>query len=227
MRRVYFGLSGSAANETNIKLVWYYNNILGRPEKNKIISRHRGYHGSGGLVTGSLTGLPFFHKFFYLPLNLVRLTTTPHYYRQSHEGETEEAFSKRCADELETLILAEGLDTVLKERNILEHVRDVGPYWLSRNESRIGGHPILGEVRGVGILSAVELMRDPKARVPFEPELQMGARAAAALLENGVIGRAMPHGDILGFAPPLIITRDELTSSSTPSRNRLTRRSAR
>ncbi|TIL79812.1 MAG: aminotransferase class III-fold pyridoxal phosphate-dependent enzyme, partial [Mesorhizobium sp.] len=99
---------------------------------------------------------------------------------------------------------------VLKERKILEHVQDVGPYWLSRMKAELEGHPIVGEVRGVGILSAVELMRDPKARVPFEPELQVGARAAAALLENGVIGRAMPHGDILGFAPPLIITRAEI-----------------
>ena len=56
MSKVYFGLGGSDANETNIKLVWYYNNILGRPEKKKIISRWRGYHGSG-LMTGSLTGL--------------------------------------------------------------------------------------------------------------------------------------------------------------------------
>ena len=56
MSKVYFGLGGSDANETNVKLVWYYNNILGRPEKKKIISRWRGYHGSG-LMTGSLTGL--------------------------------------------------------------------------------------------------------------------------------------------------------------------------
>ncbi len=61
MSKVYFGLSGSDANETNIKLVWYYNNILGRPEKKKIISRWRGYHGSG-LMTGSLTGLNCFTK---------------------------------------------------------------------------------------------------------------------------------------------------------------------
>ena len=47
MSRVYFGLVGSDANETNVKLVWYYNNVLGRPEKKKIISRWRGYHGSG------------------------------------------------------------------------------------------------------------------------------------------------------------------------------------
>ena len=67
MSKVYFGLSGSDANETNIKMVWYYNNILGRPNKKKIISRWRGYHGSG-LATGSLTGLDIFHKKFDLPI---------------------------------------------------------------------------------------------------------------------------------------------------------------
>ena len=70
MSKVYFGLGGSDANETNIKLIWYYNNILGRPEKKKIISRWRGYHGSG-LMTGSLTGLELFHKKFDLPLTQV------------------------------------------------------------------------------------------------------------------------------------------------------------
>ncbi|MUZ75505.1 aminotransferase class III-fold pyridoxal phosphate-dependent enzyme [Agrobacterium vitis] len=331
MRKVFFGLSGSDANETNIKLVWYYNNILGRPQKKKIISRHRGYHGSG-LVTGSLTGLPFFHQFFDLPLDLVRHTTTPHHYRQATEQESEEAFSKRCAGELEALILAEGPETVgafigepvlgtggivpppvgywtaiqevldkyeilliadevvcgfartgekfgshlygmrpdfvtiakglssaylpisgsiigervwsvleqgtekhgplghgwtysghtlcaaaalanlqvMEKRNILDHVRDVGPYWLGRMKAELEGHPIVGEVRGVGILSAVEFMKDPKGRIPFEAGLQVGARAAAALLENGVIARAMPHADTLGFAPPLIITRAEV-----------------
>ena len=61
MSKVYFGLGGSDANETNVKLVWYYNNVLGRPEKKKVISRWRGYHGSG-LMTGSLTGLELFHQ---------------------------------------------------------------------------------------------------------------------------------------------------------------------
>ncbi|HEV2897965.1 MAG TPA: aminotransferase class III-fold pyridoxal phosphate-dependent enzyme, partial [Pseudaminobacter sp.] len=111
-----------------------------------------------------------------------------------------------------TLCAAAALANIqlLKEKNILEHVRDVGPYWHARMRAELEGHPIVGEVRGVGILSAVELMRDPKGRVPFEPEIQVGVRAAAALLENGVIGRAMPHGDILGYAPPLIITRKEI-----------------
>ncbi len=75
MSKVYFGLSGSDANETNIKLVWYYNNILGRPEKKKIISRWRGYHGSG-LMTGSLTGLELFHNKFDLPLPQVLHTAS-------------------------------------------------------------------------------------------------------------------------------------------------------
>ncbi|RUY95164.1 aminotransferase class III-fold pyridoxal phosphate-dependent enzyme, partial [Mesorhizobium sp. M7A.F.Ca.CA.001.12.2.1] len=86
----------------------------------------------------------------------------------------------------------------------------VGPYWQDRMKAELAGHPIVGEVRGVGILSAVEMMRDPKQRIPFEPDLQVGVRTAAALFENGVIGRAMPHGDILGYAPPLIITRKEI-----------------
>ena len=67
MSKVYFGLGGSDANESNIKLVWYYNNILNRPKKKKIISRWRGYHGSG-LITGSLTGLGIFHNKFDLPV---------------------------------------------------------------------------------------------------------------------------------------------------------------
>ena len=79
MSKVYFGLGGSDANETNVKLVWYYNNILDRPEKKKIISRWRGYHGSG-LVTGSLTGLELFHKKFDLPLDRVHHTTAPYYF---------------------------------------------------------------------------------------------------------------------------------------------------
>src|SRR3546814_7983267 len=78
MSKVYFGLSGSDANETNIKLIWYYNNILGRPEKKKIVSRWRGYQGSG-LRTGSLTGLELFPKKFDLPLAQVVNPEAPHY----------------------------------------------------------------------------------------------------------------------------------------------------
>ena len=82
MSKVYFRLSGSDANETNIKLVWYMNNILGRTEEKKVISRWRGYHGSG-LMTGSLTGLELFHKKFDLPLEQVAHTEAPYYFRRS------------------------------------------------------------------------------------------------------------------------------------------------
>jgi L-2,4-diaminobutyrate transaminase len=111
MSKVYFGLSGSDANETNIKLVWYYNNILGRPEKKKIISRWRGYHGSG-LMSGSLTGLHLFHKKFDLPLEQVIHTEAPYYYRRPNTDMTEEDFVGHCVYELEQLIEREGADTI-------------------------------------------------------------------------------------------------------------------
>ncbi len=111
MSKVYFGLSGSDANETNIKLIWYYNNILGRPEKKKIISRWRGYHGSG-LMTGSLTGLDLFHKKFDLPLAQVVHTESPYFYRRTDPTQSEEAFTAQCAAELEALIAREGADTI-------------------------------------------------------------------------------------------------------------------
>ena len=111
MSKVYFGQSGSDANETNVKLIWYYNNILGRPEKKKIISRWRGYHGSG-LVTGSLTGLELFHKKFDLPLAQVIHTEAPYYFRRPKQDMSEEAFAAHCAAELEELIQREGPETI-------------------------------------------------------------------------------------------------------------------
>ena len=111
MSKVYFGLGGSDANETNVKLIWYYNNILGRPEKKKIISRWRGYHGSG-LVTGSLTGLELFHKKFDLPLDNIIHTEAPYYFRRENLEQTEEQFVAYCVGELECLIAREGADTI-------------------------------------------------------------------------------------------------------------------
>jgi L-2,4-diaminobutyrate transaminase len=104
MSKVYFGLGGSDANETNVKLVWYMNNILGRPQKKKIISRWRGYHGSG-LVTGSLTGLELFHKKFDLPLAGIIHTDAPYPYRRPDPAMSEEEFSAHLAAELEKLIV--------------------------------------------------------------------------------------------------------------------------
>src|ERR1700754_1439700 len=77
MSKVFFGNSGSDANDTQVKLVWYYNNARGRPTKKKIIARKRGYHGVT-IVSGSLTGLPGLHAGFDLPLSFVKHTTAPH-----------------------------------------------------------------------------------------------------------------------------------------------------
>ena len=330
MSRVYFGLSGSDANETNIKLVWYYNNILGRPNKKKIISRWRGYHGSG-LMTGSLTGLELFHKKFDLPLAQVIHTEAPYYFRRTDAAMDEQAFSAQCAAKLEDLILAEGPDTiaafigepvlgtgglvpppegywaaiqaVLKKYDILliadevvtgfgrlgsmfgsthygieadiitiakgltsayaplsgsiisDKVWDVlargtdengpighgwtysahpigaaagvanlelidslslvdnagttGAYFKQAMTDAIGDHPHVGDVRGEGLMLAVELVADREARTFFDPALTTGYKIAAALLKRGVIARAMPQGDIIGFAPPLCLSTVE------------------
>src|SRR5258708_7553782 len=111
MKKVYYGLSGSDANETQIKIVWYYNNVKNRPNKKKIISRQRGYHGSG-IVTGSLTGLPGFHQCFDLPIERVKHTVCPHWYRHAPAGMNETQFVAYCVDELEKLIAHEGADTI-------------------------------------------------------------------------------------------------------------------
>jgi len=331
MSRVYFGLSGSDANETNIKLVWYINNVLGRPEKKKIISRERGYHGSG-LMTGSLTGLPLFHNAFDLPLDRVLHTVCPHYWKYAEPGMSEEEYSKACAAKLEDLIVAEGPDTVaafigepvmgtgglivppknywqeiqavldkydvlliadevvtgfgrlgswfgsehygmkpdiitiakgltsayaplsgsilgervvevldqgsdtfgpighgwtysahpigaaagvanlkvLEDENMVDHVRGIGAYFQNSLREKFTDHPMVGEVRGEGLLAALEFVAEKEPRRFFEPAQKVGAKMSAAMLENGVIARAMPHGDILGFAPPFCITEDEV-----------------
>ena len=330
MRRIYWGLSGSDANETNIKLVWYMNNVLGRPQKKKIVSRLRGYHGSG-LMTGSLTGLPLFHKAFDLPLPGVLHTACPHYWRHAKVGESERDFSQRLAGELDALILAEGPETIaafvaepvmgtggiipppegywreiqkvlraydilliadevvtafgrtgeyfgshlygiepdlitiakgvtsaylplsgvivgervwaaleqgadelgaighgwtysahplcaaaananldiLDREDLVGNAKRVGAHFLASLRAALADHPMVGEVRGVGLLAAVEFVADREKKAALDPALKVGAKVAAAALDEGVIARAMPHGDILGFAPPLILTRDE------------------
>ena len=109
--KVFFCGSGSEANDTQIKLVWYLNNALGRPHKKKIISRVKAYHGVT-VAAASLTGLPTNHRDFDLPLPGFLHAGCPHHYRFAQDGETEEAFATRLAAELEALILKEGPDTV-------------------------------------------------------------------------------------------------------------------
>jgi L-2,4-diaminobutyrate transaminase len=330
MSKVYFGLGGSDANETNVKLIWYYNNILGRPNKKKIISRWRGYHGSG-LVTGSLTGLELFHKKFDLPLSQVIHTEAPYYFRRPDAAMSEEQFSTHCAKKLEELIAKEGADNiaafigepvlgtggivpppkgywaaiqaVLKKHDILliadevvtgfgrlgsmfgsdhygmepdfitiakgltsayaplsgsivskrvwevlergtdeigpighgwtysahpigaaagvanlrlvddlgliKNARETGAYFLKALRDTLSEHPMVGDVRGEGLLAAVEFVEDKSARKLFDPARKIGPQVATALAKRGVVGRAMPQGDILGFAPPLCLSRGE------------------
>ena len=331
MSKVYFGLGGSDANETNVKLIWYYNNILGRPEKKKIISRWRGYHGSG-LVTGSLTGLELFHKKFDLPLAQVIHTKAPYYFRRDDLAQSEAAFVAHCVAELEALIEREGAETiagfigepvlgtggivpppegywaaiqaVLKRHDILliadevvtgfgrlgtmfgsdhygmepdiitiakgltsayaplsgsivsnkvwkvlEQGTDengpighgwtysahpigaaagvanlkliddldlianagaVGAYLRTAMKDALSDHTHVGDIRGEGMLCAVEFVKDKDSRTFFDAADKIGPQISTKLLDQSkVIARAMPQGDILGFAPPFCLTRDE------------------
>lgn len=344
MSKVYFGLGGSDANETNVKLIWYYNNILGRPEKKKIISRWRGYHGSG-LVTGSLTGLELFHKKFDLPLAQVVHTEAPYYFRRDDLDQSEEQFVAHCVAELEALIEREGADTiaafigepvlgtggivpppegywaaiqeVLAKHDILlvadevvtgfgrlgsmfgsEHyglkpdlitiakgltsayaplsgsivsdkmwkvleqgtdengpighgwtysahpigaaagvanlkliddlglilnAGETGAYFNKVMAEAVGDHAHVGEVRGAGMMCAVEFVKDRDSRSFFDASDKIGPQIAAALLEQGVIGRAMPQGDILGFAPPFCLTPAEAEEVAEKTRVAVTK----
>lgn len=330
MSKVYFGQSGSDANETNIKLVWYYHNVLGNPLKKKIISRWRGYHGSG-LMSGSLTGLPLFHNKFDLPLDKVLHTTSPYYYRRENAELNEAEFSAYCANQLEELILREGPDTIgafigepvlgtggivpppqgywqaiqdvlrkydilliadevitgfgrlgtmfgselcgikpdlmtiakgltsayaplsgsivsdkvwkvlekgtdelgpighgwtysahpigaaagvanlelLDQLNLIANAKEVGTYFVETMREAVGGHSNVGEVRGEGMLCAVEMVCDKANRVFYEPAGKVGPIIATSLLNQGVIARSMPHSDIIGFAPPLCLSNQE------------------
>ena len=111
MSRVFFGASGSDANETQLKLIWVYNNLRGKPEKKKVIARWNAYHGSG-VATASLTGLPGMHNLFDLPKGPILHVSAPYYYRNAPDGMSERDFSRQLAKELEDLIEREGGDTI-------------------------------------------------------------------------------------------------------------------
>ncbi|NQW14666.1 MAG: aspartate aminotransferase family protein [Rhodobacter sp.] len=330
MSKVYFGLTGSDANETNIKLVWYYNNVLDRPLKKKIISRWRGYHGSG-LMTGSLTGLELFHNKFDLPLSQVIHTEAPYYYRRENLDQSEPEFVVHCVAALEEIIEREGADTIaafigepalgtgglvpppagywpaiqdvldkhdilliadevvtgfgrlgsmfgsehygmkpdiitiakgltsayaplsgsivserfwkvleegtdklgpighgwtysahpicaaagvanlklIDDLNLVQNAGEMGAYLKKALTDAVGDHANVGEVRGDGLLLAVEFVEDRDSRTYFDAAKKVSYALNAALLSRGVISRAMPQGDILGFAPPFCLTYAE------------------
>ena len=98
---------------------------------------------------------------------------------------------------------------LIDDLNLIENVRDVGPYLKASLTQALGDHRHVGEVRGEGLLAAVEFVADKADRVFFDPAEKIAPRLAAAHLQQGDIARAIPQGDILGFAPPLCLTRAE------------------
>ena len=328
MSKVFFANSGSEANDTAIKIIWYVNNALGRPEKKKIISRQKAYHGVT-IATASMTGLPNNHIDFDLPIDRVIHTNCPHYYRFGEELENEQEFATRCAEELRNLIEREDPNTIaaffaepvmgaggvipppksyfekiqpiLQEFDILFVVdevicgfgrtgnmfgtetynlkpdmitvakalssgylpisalmvnEEIFQVLVSESEKigifghgfTYGGHPVpcsvaletlriyeetqiiaqikepsamlqkglkrftthdlVGEARGVGLLGALELVKDKNTKQPFEIPKGVGAYLMKRCQENGLITRAL--GDTLAFAPPLVINSDQI-----------------
>ncbi|PIW27033.1 MAG: aspartate aminotransferase family protein [Rhodospirillales bacterium CG15_BIG_FIL_POST_REV_8_21_14_020_66_15] len=328
MSKVLFANSGSEAIDLSIKLVWYVNNARGKPEKKKLIARQKGYHGVT-VAGASLTGLPHLHGDFDLPIARVLHTDCPHHYRFAEDGEDEQAFATRCADNLEKLILAEGPETVaafyaepvmgaggvivppkgyfekiqavLKrhdvmliadevicgfgrtgnmwgsttfgmksdmvtmakaltsgyipmsalmiseeiyrdlvrqseafgvfghgstyaghpvaaavaletlaiyaERDMVGHVQSVSPV-LQQGLRAFKDRPLVGEVRGIGLIGAIELVRDKDAKAPWPKETAIGAKCQEFCYEEGLVLRAV--GDSIAFCPPLIATAGDV-----------------
>lgn len=328
MSKVFFANSGSEANDSAVKLVWYYHNAIGKPAKKKIIARKNAYHGVT-VVAASLSGLINNHRDFDLPIDRILHVDCPHHYRYAEVGETEEAFATRLADNLEKRILEEGPDTVgafiaepvmgaggviVPPATYFEKVQQVLAKYqvlliadevicgygrtgemfgsttyglrpdiltsakalssgyvpisavmvnekvhaaVAANSGKIGtfghgftysGHPVssaialetlqvyedenilahvqalapkfqkglrayasrrfIGEVRGVGLIGALELVADPATRTCFDPAQKAGARLAELALAQGLIVRAM--GDAVAFCPPLITTAEQI-----------------
>ena len=342
MARVFFGLSGSDANDTEIKLVWYYNNVLGRPAKKKIISRVRGYHGVTTL-TGGVTGLDNLHDGFDLPLPMIRYTRAPHRLWEAEPGMTDAEFSAALAADLEALILAEGPETVaafiaeplqaaggviippegyfaaigevLRKYDVLliadevvsgfgrlgqwfgtevfgmqpdlitlakgitsayvplsaslvsPRVADVlaagsekygvlghgytysahpvaaaaalanldiierdnlvgqaakrGGYLQTRLREAFADHPLVGEVRGLGLIGAVEFVASRSPLRAFDPAQRVAARVTAASRAAGVLTRALPASDTISFSPPFIVTEEEIDEMVAVTRRAL------
>ena len=334
LAKAFFVNSGAEANETHIKLIWLYNNTLGRPAKKKIISRRLSFHGAT-LATASMTGMPNAHACFDLPLDRFLHVDCPHYWRDGRPGETEEAFAGRMVDRIEALIMAEGPDTIAafvaepvqaaagvvlppttyferlqdvlrrhdilfvvdevvtgfcrtgnmfasdtynlrpdhlslakgltsaylplaaalisddvyrvaregtagvglfahghthsgnpvgaavaleaikiyEERNLAAHTRHVGAR-LIEGLRRFADHPLVGDVRGVGLLAGVEMIKDKVNRTPFDAALKIGALLYERALAHRLMVRQCP-GDTVAFCPPLIVTEadvDEIVS---------------
>jgi 4-aminobutyrate--pyruvate transaminase len=328
LTRVFFTNSGSEANDSVIKMVWYMNNALGRRKKKKFIARNRAYHGIT-IAAGSLTGLPNNHIDFDLPAIPVRHLTCPHHYRFAEPGEMEADFTARLIAEAEAVICEEGPDNIaafigeplmaaggvippptgywqgieslcrkydillvadevicgfgrlgatfgcqyygftpdimvlskqitssymplaavvfteavynaiadnsarigtfghgftasghpvatavglenlkiLEERDLVGNAARVGQAFQARL-AELADHPLVGEVRGAGLIAGLELVADKQTHRAFVPAGKIGARAFAAAHRHGLIVRAI--GDVVALCPPLIITEEQV-----------------
>jgi L-2,4-diaminobutyrate transaminase len=331
LSKVFFGTSGSDANDTNFKLVRYYNNLRGKPDKKKIISRRGAYHGLTA-ASGSLTGIPMFHKAFDLPLRGVRHTACPHFFRFGEAGEDEDAFTRRTVGKLKDMILREGPETVaafiaepimgtggcflpprgyfaqvqevldendilfvvdevitgfgrtgewfatglyslkpdivtlakgitsayfplsasvisekvwnvlrdasaefgpvmhgftysghpvggavamanldiMERENLIENSAAMGVYFRQQLRERFGDHPYVGDIRGEGLMMALELVADRKAKRFFDRGKGVHRIIQKKALEAGVMVRALPFVEAISFSPPLCITPAEI-----------------
>jgi 4-aminobutyrate--pyruvate transaminase len=329
MSKAFFANSGSEANDTAVKLVWYLSNAEDKRGKKKIISRQKAYHGVT-VASASLTGLPKNHEDFDLPIANILHTDCPHYYRFAEAGESEEDFATRCAENLRKMIEDEGPETVAafiaepimgaggvilppetyfekvqavldkydiffiddevicgfgrtgnmfgadtyglvpdmmslakalsaayqpigavlvdeeiyrvlvkgseqvgtfgtgftysghpvpaavaletlriyEERNIIEHVRAVSRRFQERL-SQFAEHPLVGEVRGVGLIGGVELVKDKRTHENFDPTLKVGPLVTAHAAAQGLIVRPLIN-DTIAFCPPLIIDETQI-----------------
>ena len=343
---VFFCNSGSEANDTIVKLVWYHWNLRGRPEKKKIIARRGAYHGVT-LAATSLSGLPYMHALFDAPLPGFLHVGKPHFYREGRPDESEAEFTARQARELDELIVAEGPETVaafvgeplmaaggvieppegywaaiqevlarhdvllvadevvcgfgrlgapfgsefygirpdfmtlakaitssyfpvsaavvsdrvwdvfadasdergpvshghttslhpvgaaaalanldiLEREGLLRRAAEIGPGFQRALRAATADHPLVGEVRGTGLIAAVELVADRTTREPFPPAEKLGMRLHRLALEEGVICRAV-GGDSLAFCPPLVITEGECGEAIARFRRALDRLTA-
>jgi 4-aminobutyrate--pyruvate transaminase len=111
MSHVWFANSGSEANDCAARIAWYYWNAVGQPDRRKFISHHRAYHGNT-IATASLSGVPYAHERFNLPLGGFLHVACPDYFTGGRDGESENQFVKRLIEDIESLILREGPETI-------------------------------------------------------------------------------------------------------------------
>jgi len=330
MSKIFFGCSGSDGNETNLKIIWFYNNLRGKPEKKKILSRMGSYHGSG-VASGSLSGLPSMHQNFNMPISGDFLyVERPLYYRDAPAGMSEREFSKYLARKLEERILQEGPETVaaffceplmgagglipmpegyfeevqpilkkydvllvadevitgygrlgtywgsdsvgmqpdimttakgitsgyfplsasliskdiwdviandktaatvfshgftysahpvaaaaalanlkiIEEEGLVENARNMGAYLHSLLRETIADHPLVGSVRGYGLIGGIELVENKQTKAQFAPEKRMGRQLYNIMFNEGMVSRVL--GDTVVFAPALTINKDQV-----------------